>query len=141
MGRDSLLLAGTNEEAARLAGLVRAELVRLGQVPERPEVTLADGNGAATGDLVRARQNTPAVDAAGRPLTNRDTLRLDGVTLAAGGRVAIMRRQLPGGGWSRDFPVPLEYLRRVGRAGLCGQRLRGPGPHGGHRPRVRLGRA
>ena len=55
MGRDSLLLAGTNEEAARLAGLVRGELVRLGQVPERPEVTLADGNGAATGDLVRAR--------------------------------------------------------------------------------------
>ena len=81
-------------------------------MPERPEVTLADGNGAATGDLVRARENTPAVDAAGRPLTNRDTLRLDGVTLAAGGRVAIMRRQLPGGGWSRDFPVPLDYLRR-----------------------------
>ena len=65
----------------------------------------------ATGDLVRARLNTPAVDAAGRALTNRDTLRLDGVTLAAGGRVAIMRRQLPVGGWSRDFPVPLEYLK------------------------------
>ena len=49
MGRDSLLLAGTNEEAAKLAGMVRAELARLGQVPERPEVTLADGNGAARG--------------------------------------------------------------------------------------------
>ena len=67
MGRDTLLLAGTNEEAAHLAGMVRAELARLGQVPDRPEVTLADGNGAAAGDLVRARQNTPAVDAAGRP--------------------------------------------------------------------------
>ena len=95
MGRDSLLLAGTNEEAAWLAGLVRGELVRLGQVPERPEVTLADGNGAATGDLVRARANTPAVDAAGRALTNRDTLRLDGVTLAAGGRVAICGASSP----------------------------------------------
>ena len=112
MGQDTLLLAGTNEEAARLAALARAELVRLGQVPERPQVTLADGNGAAAGDLVRARLNTPAVDAAGRPLTNRDTLRLEGVALAGGGRVAIMRRQLPGGGWSRDFPVPLDYLRQ-----------------------------
>ena len=84
--------------------------------------------------------NTPAVDAAGRPLTNRDTLRLDGVTLAAGGRVAIMRRQLPGGGWSRDFPVPLDYLAERG-AGLCGQRLRRTGPHGRHRARVRLGLA
>ena len=34
------------------------------------------------------------------------------MTLAAGGRVAIMRRQLPDGGWSRDFPVPLDYLRQ-----------------------------
>ena len=120
MGQDTLLLAGTNEEAAKLAGMVRAELVRLGQVPERPQVTLADGNGAATGDLVRARLNTPAVDAAGRPLTNRDTLRLEGVTLAAGGRVAIMRRQLPDGGWSRDFPVPLEYLQRSAELAYAG---------------------
>ena len=83
-------------------------------------MTLADGNGAAAGDLVRARPNTPAVDAAGRPLTNRDTLRLDGVTLAAGGRVAIMRRQLPGGGWSRDFPVPLDYLRQSAELAYAG---------------------
>ena len=120
MGRDSLLLAGTNEEAAKLAGMVRAELVRVGQVAERPEVTLADGNGAAAGDLVRARQNTPAVDAAGVALTNRDTLRLEGVTLATGGRVAIMRRQLPGGGWSRDFPVPLGYLRQSAELAYAG---------------------
>ena len=33
LGRDSLLLAGTNEEAAKLAGMVRAELARLGRVP------------------------------------------------------------------------------------------------------------
>ena len=33
MGRDSLLLAGTNEEAAKLAGMVRAELARLGRCP------------------------------------------------------------------------------------------------------------
>ena len=46
MGRDVMLLAGTNEEAAELAAMVRAELVRLGRVPEQVEARLADGNGA-----------------------------------------------------------------------------------------------
>ena len=120
MGRDSLLLAGTNEEAAKLAGLVRAELARLGRVPQRTEVTLADGNGAARGDLLRARENTRAVDAAGRRLTNRDTLRLDGVVQAAGGPVAVARRQLADGSWSRDFPVPLDYLQRSAELAYAG---------------------
>ena len=120
MGRDSLLLAGTNEEAAKLAGMVRAELARLGQVPARPEVTLADGNGAARGDLLRARENTRAVDAGGRKLTNRDTLRLEGVVQSAGGPVAVARRQLPDGSWSRDFPVPLDYLQRSAELAYAG---------------------
>ena len=120
MGRDSLLLAGTNEEAARLAGLVRAELARLGRVSQRAEVTLADGNGAARGDLLRARENTRAVDAAGRRLTNRDTLRLEGVVQAAGGPVAVARRQLADGSWSRDFPVPLDYLQRSAELAYAG---------------------
>ena len=120
MGRDTLLLAGTNEEAAKLAGMVRAELARLGQVPARPEVTLADGNGAARGDLLRARENTREVDAGGRPLTNRDTLRLEGMVQAAAGPVAIARRQLPDGSWSRDFPVPLDYLRRSAELAYAG---------------------
>ena len=60
------------------------------------------------------------MDAAGRPLTNRDTLRLEGVVLAAGGRVAIARRQLPDGSWSRDFPVPLDYLQRSAELAYAG---------------------
>ena len=120
MGRDAMLLAGTNEEAAELAAMVRAELVRHGRVPEQVEVRLADGNGAGAGDLLRARENSPAIDAAGRPLTNRDTLRLDGTTLAAGGRVALARRQLPDGSWSRQFPVPLDYLRRSAELAYAG---------------------
>ena len=120
MGRDAMLLAGTNEEAAELAAMVRAELVRHGRVPERVGVRLADGNGAGSGDLLRARENSPAIDAAGRPLTNRDTLRLDGTTLAAGGRVALARRQLPDGSWSRQFPVPLDYLRRSAELAYAG---------------------
>jgi conjugative relaxase-like TrwC/TraI family protein len=120
MGRDTMLLAGTNEEAAELAAMVRAELVRLGRVPEQVQVRLADGNGAGPGDLLRARENTPQVDAAGRPLTNRDTLRLDGTTLAASGRVALARRQLPDGSWSRQFPVPLDYLARSAELAYAG---------------------
>jgi len=120
MGRDAMLLAGTNEEAAELAAMVRAELVRHGRVPREVDVHLADGNGAGPGDLVRARENSPAIDAAGRPLTNRDTLRLDGRTLAGGGRVALARRQLPDGSWSREFPVPLDYLRRSAELAYAG---------------------
>jgi conjugative relaxase-like TrwC/TraI family protein len=120
MGRDALLLAGTNEEAAELATMVRAELARHGRVPEKAEVRLADGNGAGRGDLLRARENSPLVEAAGRPLTNRDTLRLDGTTLAAGGRVALARRQLADGSWSRQFPVPLDYLARSAELAYAG---------------------
>ena len=120
MGRDVMLLAGTNEEAAELAAMVRAELVRLGRVPEQVEARLADGNGAGRGDLLRARENSPAIDAAGRPLTNRDTLRLDGTTLAAGSWVALARRQLPDGSWSRQFPVSLDDLARSAELAYAG---------------------
>jgi hypothetical protein len=119
LGRDVLLLAGTNEEAARLAAQVRQQLVKLGRVPARPEVILADGNGAATGDLVRARLNTH-LDAAGQPLSNRDTLRLAGWARAGGSRVAIVQRQLSGGGWSREFPIPADYLRKSAELAYAG---------------------
>ena len=88
---------------------------------------------AAGGDLVRARLNTH-IDAAGQPLSNRDTLRLMGSTGHGEARVAIVQRQLSGGGWSRGLPGPRRLPPAVHRAGLRGQRLRGPGPHGGRGP-------
>ena len=39
---------------------------------------------------------------------------------APGGRVAITRRQLPDGSWSRDFPVPLDYLQRSAELAYAG---------------------
>ena len=39
---------------------------------------------------------------------------------AAGGPVAIARRQLADGSWSRDFPVPLDYLRRSAELAYAG---------------------
>jgi ATP-dependent exoDNAse (exonuclease V) alpha subunit len=58
MGRDVMLLAGTNEETAELAAMVRAELVRLGRVPEQAEAHLADGNAAGRG-ICCGRGKTP----------------------------------------------------------------------------------
>jgi hypothetical protein len=103
-GRDTLLLAGSNEEAAELARRVQAQLVKMGTVVH-PRAPLSDGNRAGTGDLIRARLNTQ-IDAGGARLTNRDLLRIQGWQ----GQDAEVVRRLPGGGWSARFLVPGSYL-------------------------------
>jgi len=103
-GRDVLLLAGSNAEAAGLARRVQAKLTQLGSVGP-PQAPLADGNHAGVGDLVRARLNTK-IDAVGRPLTNRDTLQI----AAFRGPDAEVRRQRLDGTWTRTFRVPRTYL-------------------------------
>ena len=75
-GRESLLMATSNETAARLAALVRERLAGYGLVGPA-EITLADGNRAGRGDLVRARLNI-RIDADGQTLANRDTIRIEG---------------------------------------------------------------
>jgi conjugative relaxase-like TrwC/TraI family protein len=108
-GRQALLLAGSNEEAARLARLVRDRRIERGQIDGRREVTLRDGNPAGAGDLVRARLNT-RIDAGGRRLTNRDTLRLVRFLGTGGNRIAVAERQTAPGQWSERFDVPVSYL-------------------------------
>jgi hypothetical protein len=103
-GKDVLLLAGSNAEAADLSRRVQARLIRLGTVGH-PQATLSDGNHAGVGDLVRARLNTE-IDAGGRKLTNRDTLRIT----AWRGPDAEMRRQRQDGTWTGPFRVPRSYL-------------------------------
>lgn len=115
-GTDTLLLAGSNEEAADLARLARERLIELGRVEEHGRVRLADGNEAGTGDMVRARLNVKA-DAGGRPLKNRDTLRIENWTAAG---AAIVTRQLHGGGWSERFAVPAAYLRESAELDYAG---------------------
>ena len=56
-GKNVLLLAGSNSEAADLSRRVQAKLIQLGKV-QRPQAALSDGNQAGTGDLIRARLNT-----------------------------------------------------------------------------------
>jgi len=103
-GKDVLLLAGSNTEAADLARRVQAKLTQLGTVGP-PQAALSDGNQAGVGDLVRARLNTQ-IDAAGRPLANRDTLQIT----AFRGPDAEVRRQRRDGTWTGPFRAPRSYL-------------------------------
>jgi hypothetical protein len=103
-GKNVLLLAGSNSEAAELSRRVQAKLIQLGTVG-RPHAALADGNQAGIGDLIRARLNTK-INAGGQELTNRDTLQITGWY----GPDAQVRRREPGGTWTSPFLVPLAYL-------------------------------
>src|SRR5579875_645087 len=103
-GKDVLLLAGSNAEAAELARRVQAKLAQMGRISQ-PQTALSDGNHAGSGDLIRARLNTE-IDAAGRKLTNRDTLKITAVR----GQYADVQRQRLDGTWTEPFPVPASYL-------------------------------
>jgi hypothetical protein len=113
-GKDVLLLAGSNAEAADLSRRVQARLIALGTVG-RPQTALSDGNQAGAGDLVRARLNTE-IDAGGRRLTNRDTLRIT----AWRGPDAEVRRQRQDGTWTGMFRVSRTYLARNAELGYGG---------------------
>ena len=103
-GKDVLLLAGSNSEAAELSRRVQAKLIQLGTVG-RPHAVLSDSNQAGTGDLIRARLNTK-INAGGRDLTNRDTLKITGWD---GPHAQVRRRELDGT-WTSPFLIPLAYL-------------------------------
>ena len=113
-GKNVLLLAGSNAEAAELSRRVQARLIQLGAVG-RPQAALSDGNQVGVGDLVRARLNTK-LDAAGRKLTNRDTLKIT----ALRGPDAEVRRQRQDGTWTGPFRVPRSYLADNAELGYGG---------------------
>ena len=113
-GKDVLLLAGSNAEAADLARRVQAKLTQMGKVGP-PQAALSDGNRAGVGNLVRARLNTE-IDADGRALTNRDTLKVT----AFRGPDAEVRRQRPDGTWTAPFRVPRSYLAQNAELAYAG---------------------
>ena len=130
-GKNVLLLAGSNAEAAELSRRVQARLIQLGTVGP-PQAALSDGNQAGVGDLIRARLNTK-IDAGGRTLTNRDTLKITALrgpdargAAAAGGR--DLDRAVPGA------PVLPRTQRRARLRRQCPRR---PGPHRRHRAPAR----
>ena len=113
-GKTVLLLAGSNAEAAELSRRVQARLLQLGTVGP-PQAALSDGNQAGVGDLIRARLNIK-IDAAGRKLTNRDTLKIIGLR----GPEAEVRRQREDGTWTGPFRVPRSYLAHDAELGYGG---------------------
>ena len=117
-GQDALLMATSNETAARLSALVRERLAELGKVGEA-EITLADGNRAGRGDLIRARLNT-RIDADGQTLANRDVVRVESINASGFGRLATVRRQTGPDQWSRPFHVPVAYLESDGELAYAG---------------------
>ncbi len=113
-GKDVLLLAGSNAEAAELSRRVQARLTQMGTVGP-PQAALSDGNHAGVGNLVRARLNTE-IDAGGRQLTNRDTLQ---VTAFRGPDVEVRRQRLDGT-WTQPFRVPRAYLAHSAELAYAG---------------------
>ena len=115
-GKDTLLLARTEEQARELSRRARDDLIRYGIVSAGRRVRLAAGEQASTGDLVMARRNTRAIRAGqhGRHLANRDVLQIVGIP--ADGAHAEVRRLIGhslGTGrarWSLPFHVPRRYL-------------------------------
>ena len=58
-GRNALLITDANSGAEKLAALVRAQLIGIGEVDGNGEAApLSDGNEASRGDLVRAMKNS-----------------------------------------------------------------------------------
>ncbi len=118
-GKETLLLAGTNAEAAELARQARQLLIDWRVIAGAAEITLLDGNDAGTGDLVRARLNVK-IDAARQELTNRDTLRIEGWRGSGSERVAVAVRQTGRDTWSAPFTVPAAYLEQNAELAYAG---------------------
>ena len=115
-GKDTLLVARTEDQARELSRRARDDLIRYGVVSADLTVRLAQGEQASTGDLVMARRNTRAVQTGNpsRDLANRDILQITSIT--SGGPRAEIRRLTghdPDTGqacWSAPFQVPKRYL-------------------------------
>ena len=118
-GQEALLMATSNETAARLSSLVRERLIQWHHVSPDAEITLADGNQAGRGDLIRARLNT-RIDADGQTLANRNVVRVESVNDSAYGKLAAVVRQTGPGQWSRPFFVPVAYFESDGELAYAG---------------------
>ena len=117
-GKDTLLMARTEEQARELSRRARDDLIRYGLVADGPTIRLAQGEQASAGDLIMARRNTRSIQAGedGRDLANRDVLQITRTTAGPRGRHAEVRRLTgrdPATGqacWSAPFQIPARYL-------------------------------
>jgi conjugative relaxase-like TrwC/TraI family protein len=88
VGKKSLLLVRSNDQAARVNAQLRAELVRLGKVAEQGVALGKENTVAGVGDLVQARHNHWNLFRGNtRPLINRQTYRVTEVLTDGGLKV------------------------------------------------------
>jgi hypothetical protein len=115
-GKQSLLLAPTNEKASELSGRVRADLVALDRVSPGG-VQLHDGNTAGRGDLIMARRNV--VDEVTRldELTNRDVIKVSSID--AEGRI-LGRIVDDKGRYGKVVTLEPDYVRQHVELGYAG---------------------
>ena len=117
-GRDTVLMARTEEQARELSRRAREYLIRYRIVAAGPQVRLAHGERASRGDLIMARCNISAADGGllGRGLDNRDILQITKVGAGparTGARVRLLLGRNPATGrdrWSASFWLPDYYL-------------------------------
>jgi len=109
-GRSSVLLVGSNQQAARVNTMLRAHLVNLGRVTETGVELGRDGTVAGVGDLVQARRNAwelRGVAGNTRAPLNRETYRVtavhpDGALTVTDGSVSL---RLPGSYVAADLTL------------------------------------
>ncbi|MBW4722422.1 MobF family relaxase [Saccharothrix obliqua] len=78
-GRESLLIVGTNAEAAELSQAIRRELVMMNRVDPVPIAELKDRTPLSVGDVIQARRNDWSIQVDGEGLvTNRLTYKVLG---------------------------------------------------------------
>ena len=108
-GRESLLLVASNEDAARVAARLRAELVGLGQVDEQGVALGADGAQgciAGVGDVIQARENAwhlAGFDGNPGAILNRQTFRV--TALRPDGGLTVERATGPSAGETIQLPA------------------------------------
>ncbi|MEP6651347.1 MAG: AAA family ATPase, partial [Lapillicoccus sp.] len=107
-GLNSVLVVGSNEDAARLSAEVRTELVRLGRVEEEGVRLGRDGTIAGVGDLVQARHNAWHLQGwrgNTRAPINRETYRV--VSIGRDGGLVVQRLDAVG----EQLTLPASYVR------------------------------
>jgi AAA domain len=116
-GKNSLLLVGTNEQAARVSAQLRAELVRLGRVQEHGVTLERDGWQGITvgvGDRIQARHNAwhlAGYDGNTQAPVNRDNFEVLAVRDDGGLRV----RRTDG----VELSLPGDYVRKNVELAYC----------------------
>ena len=108
-GLDSLVIVGTNEQAATLSAHIRAELVRLGRVGEEGVTLGRQGTTAGIGDLIQLRNTNQALGLANRARYEVTEVRADGSIVARDKHGANVT--LPS--WYVDSHVDLGYATTV----------------------------